>query len=58
MHDVLDDFDLRILRALQANGDISMAELGERVGLSHTPCWRRVKKLEASGFIRDRVVLL
>ena len=35
-----------------------MAELGERVGLSHTPCWRRVKNLEAAGFIRDRVVLL
>ena len=58
MRTTLDDFDLRILRTLQAHGDVSMAELGERVGLSHTPCWRRVKNLEAAGFIRDRVVLL
>ncbi|HSG91280.1 MAG TPA: Lrp/AsnC family transcriptional regulator [Pseudomonadales bacterium] len=54
----LDDFDLRILRALQDDASLSMAELGDRVGLSHTPCWRRVKKLEESGCIRDRVVLL
>ena len=56
--DQLDDFDLRILRALQSDADQSMAELGERVGLSHTPCWRRVKKLEAAGYIRGRVVML
>lgn len=56
--DQLDDFDRRILRALQADADLSMAELGERVGLSHTPCWRRVKKLEEAGFIRGRVVVL
>lgn len=54
----LDDFDRRILRVLQEDADCSMAELGERVGLSHTPCWRRVKKLEAQGVIRGRVVLL
>ncbi|MCC5887614.1 MAG: Lrp/AsnC family transcriptional regulator [Gammaproteobacteria bacterium] len=54
----LDDFDRRILRVLQDDADCSMAELGERVGLSHTPCWRRVKKLEAKGVIRGRVVLL
>lgn len=54
----LDDFDRRILRVLQDDADCSMAELGERVGLSHTPCWRRVKKLEERGVIRGRVVLL
>ena len=37
---------------------MSMQELGERVGLSHTPCWRRVKRLEEGGFIRQRVALL
>lgn len=54
----LDEFDLRILRALQDDAALSMVDLGERVGLSHTPCWRRVKKLEEEGYIRDRVVLL
>ena len=53
-----DSFDLHILRELQANAEISMNELGDRVGLSHTPCWRRVKKLEEAGVIRRRVTLL
>ena len=54
----LDRFDRRILNELQQAGDISMQELGERVGLSHTPCWRRVKRLEDRGLIRQRVTLL
>lgn len=54
----MDNFDLQILRELQADAAISMQELGERVGLSHTPCWRRVKKLEDAGVIRSRVTLL
>jgi len=54
----LDDHDLNILRCLQENADFSMAELGEKVGLSHTPCWRRIKRLEAEGIIRKRVTLL
>ncbi len=54
----MDTFDLQILRELQANADISMQELGEKVGLSHTPCWRRVKKLEEAGVIKGRVTLL
>ncbi|MEM8769297.1 MAG: Lrp/AsnC family transcriptional regulator [Pseudomonadota bacterium] len=57
MHD-LDTFDRLILRELQQDADISMQDLGERVGLSHTPCWRRVKKLEEAGVIRRRVTLL
>jgi Lrp/AsnC family transcriptional regulator len=56
--EVLDDFDLKILRSLQEDADLSMVELGERVGLSHTPCWRRVKRLEETGFIRGRVAVL
>lgn len=55
---MIDAFDLRILRELQADADVSMHELGARVGLSHTPCWRRIKKLEAQGVIRHRVILL
>lgn len=54
----LDDSDRSILRILQQRGDISMVELGEHVGLSHTPCWRRVKRLEDAGIIRKRVALL
>jgi len=54
----LDEFDRKILRALQKNADYSMAELGETVGLSHTPCWRRIKRLEKEGIIKGRVTLL
>ena len=54
----MDSFDIKILRELQQNADLSMQELGEKVGLSHTPCWRRVKRLESEGVIRKRVTLL
>lgn len=54
----LDEYDLKILRALQDNASYSMADLGARVGLSHTPCWRRIKRLEAEGVIVGRVTLL
>lgn len=54
----LDDFDMKILKALQENADYSMNELGDLVGLSHTPCWRRIKRLEAEGFIKGKVTLL
>jgi len=54
----LDRFDLKILRELQENGDLSNQELAERVGLTAAPCSRRVKQLEESGVIRDRVVRL
>lgn len=56
--DELDEYDRRILKALQQNADYSMNELGDKVGLSHTPCWRRTKRLEQDGFIRRRVTLL
>ncbi len=54
----LDEYDKKILRALQINADYSMNDLGEEIGLSHTPCWRRVRKLEEEGFIDKRVTLL
>lgn len=57
-HQKLDKFDLRILRELQLRADLSVAELGGRIGLSHTPCWRRIRRLEDSGVIRARVTLL
>ena len=54
----LDRIDRRILIELQQAADLSMQEVGDRVGLSHTPCWRRVKRLEERGMIRRRVALL
>ena len=53
-----DAFDLKILAELQRDAGQSMQELGDKVGLSHTPCWRRVKRLEEQGVIRRRVTLL
>jgi Lrp/AsnC family leucine-responsive transcriptional regulator len=54
----LDRTDRRILLAMQDNGRISNLELAENVGLSPTPCSRRVKRLEESGLIRQHVTLL
>ena len=54
----LDKFDREILRVLQQNATISMADLSQQVGLSHTPCWRRVKRLETDGIILRKVTLL
>lgn len=53
----LDDMDRRILRAMQANPDLSVADLSAIVGLSQTPCWRRIKRLEADGVITRRAIL-
>jgi DNA-binding Lrp family transcriptional regulator len=50
--DELDPADRRILRELQKDGRISIADLSERVGLTPTPCWRRVRELERRGVIR------
>jgi Lrp/AsnC family leucine-responsive transcriptional regulator len=54
----LDRTDRRILEAMQKNGNISNLELAELVGLSPTPCSRRVKRLEESGIIASHVSLL
>ena len=54
----MDNIDRRILSELQDNADLPMQELGDRVGLSHTPCWRRVKRLEERGIVMRRVALL
>jgi DNA-binding Lrp family transcriptional regulator len=51
----LDSFDRSILRVLQTDGKIGNQDLAEKVSLSSSPCWRRVKKLEDSGVI-DRYV--
>ena len=48
----LDKFDIAILGHLQADARLTNAELAQRVGLSAAPCWRRVRALEESGFIK------
>jgi Lrp/AsnC family transcriptional regulator len=55
---MLDEFDRKILATLQVDSSLSMQEVAERVGLSSTPCWRRIQKLESSGYIKRRVALL
>jgi Lrp/AsnC family transcriptional regulator len=54
----LDSIDRKILNELQADASLAMQELGERVGLSTNPCWRRVKRMEETGVIERRVVLV
>ena len=54
----MDDIDRRILRALQEDADRPVAEIAEKVGLSASPCWRRIQKLEAERVIERRVALL
>ena len=55
---ILDSYDVRILDALQARGDMTMAELSERVHLSHSQCSRRVKQLREQGVIRGFTAIL
>lgn len=54
----LDETDLRLLRVLQGAPSLSVAELSERIGLSQTPCWRRLKRLEEAGVIVRRALVL
>lgn len=54
----LDAIDRRILHELQLDASMSTADLADRVGLSTTPCWRRVRQLESAGYIKKRVALL
>jgi len=54
----LDRLDKRILREIQRDGTITNLELAERIGLSPSPCARRVKQLEYTGIILGRVTLL
>jgi Lrp/AsnC family transcriptional regulator len=54
----LDAIDRKILVLLQDDASLSVAEIGHRVGLSSTPCWKRIQKLEAEGVIAKRVALV
>ena len=55
---MLDRLDKKILSILQEDATIPVAEVAKRVGLSTTPCWRRIQKLEEDGVILRRVALL
>src|ERR1022692_933800 len=54
----LDAIDRKILTVLQDDASLSVAEIGDRVGLSSTPCWKRIQKLEADGVIERRVAVV
>jgi Lrp/AsnC family transcriptional regulator len=54
----MDDIDLHILELLQHDASLPIAQVAERVGLSLTPCWKRIQRLEARGVIEKRVALL
>jgi Lrp/AsnC family transcriptional regulator, cysteine-sensing transcriptional activator len=54
----MDGTDLKILAILQEDASVSVGDIAGRVGLSQTPCWRRIQRLEESGVIRRRVALL
>jgi len=54
----LDAIDRKILAVLQQDASLSVAEIGDRVGLSSTPCWKRIQRLEADGVIMKCVALV
>jgi len=56
--ETLDAVDARILDLIQHDAGLSVAEVAERVGLSSSPCWRRIKRLEDAGVIQRRVTIL
>jgi Lrp/AsnC family transcriptional regulator len=58
LSDLIDELDARILELIQEDASLSVADLAERVGLSPSPCWRRIKRLEDLGVIRKRVTVL
>ena len=54
----LDKIDLKILKILQEDAKIPATEIAEKVGLSQSPCWRRIKALQESGCIQSTVAIL
>ena len=54
----MDAIDRKILAVIQEDASLSVAEIGSRVGLSSTPCWKRIQRLEADGVIMKRVALI
>ena len=55
---LLDPSDIRVLRVLQRDASLSIAEVAKEAGMSQTPCWRRIKRLEDSGVITGRIATI
>ncbi len=53
----LDRVDLDIIRLLQKDADLSAAAIGEKIGLSQSPCWRRIQRMRDEGFIKGQVMI-
>ncbi|WP_156355074.1 Lrp/AsnC family transcriptional regulator, partial [Pseudomonas endophytica] len=58
MQGELDAYDRRILALLQEDASLSSAQIAEQVGLSQSPCWRRIQRMKDEGIIRGQVTLL
>lgn len=54
----IDRIDLRILKLMQEDGSLSTAEIAERVGLSQSPCWRRIQRLKSAGYIKSIIAIV
>lgn len=54
----IDEIDVKILSVMQKDAAINVQELADKVGISKTPCWRRLKKLQQEGYIQKQVALL
>lgn len=54
----IDEIDRKILIELQKDGSLSASEVAERVGLSQSPCWRRINRMEEEGIIAGRSVIV
>ena len=54
----LDPIDMKILELMQRDASLSTAELAERVGLSQSPCWRRIQRMREEGYIKAQVVIV
>lgn len=54
----LDSIDLKILQLMQQDASLSTAEVAERVGVSQSPCWRRIQRMREEGYIKRQVTLV
>lgn len=58
MESKLDKIDLNILKLMQEDGSLSTAEIAEKVGVSQSPCWRRIQRLKNEGYIKAIVAVV
>lgn len=58
MEGAIDRIDLKILELMQQDGSLSTAEIADRVGLSQSPCWRRIQRLKKEGYIKSIVAIV